>query len=89
MKITRKYLKNIILEVLSEQNDKLSSSEYKKQQMQSASKMQSGVDDKERAILNQVENKLKKFAMKGNLAAAGRITQLLGQLNTELDKVLK
>ena len=55
MKLTRKHLKSLILEVLNEQNDKLSSAEYKKQQMQSASKTQTGVDDKERAILNQVE----------------------------------
>lgn len=89
MKLTRKHLKKLILEVLNEQNDKLSSAEYKKQQMKAASKTQTGVDDKERAILNQVEDKLKKFAMKGNLTAAGRMTQLLKQLNAELDKVLK
>ena len=89
MKLTRKHLKNLILEALSEENDKLTSAEYRQQQMKAAAKTQSGVDDKERAILNQVEAKLKKFAMKNNLAAAGRITQLLKQLNAELDRVLK
>ena len=86
MNITKEYIKQLILE---EMQQKLSSAEYKKQQMKAAVKTQSGVDDKERAILNQVEGKLKQFAKKGNLAAAGRITQLLKQLNAELDKVLK
>ena len=86
MNITKEYIKQLILE---EMQQKLSSAEYKKQQMKAAAKTQSGVDDKERAILNQVENKLKQFAKKGNLVAAGRITQLLKQLNAELDKVLK
>ena len=89
MKLTRKHLKKLILEVLNEQNDKLSSAEYKKQQIKAASKTQTGVNEEEFAILNQVEAKLKKFAMKGNLTAAGRITKLVKQLNAELDKVLK
>jgi|TARA_R100000388_G_C7239234_1_gene160081 FtsZ-binding cell division protein ZapB len=89
MKITKQYLKQLIIEELKEQGNKLTSSEYKKQQIKAASKTQSGVDDKERALLNQIESKLKKFAAKTNLAAGGRVTQLLKQLNAELDKVLK
>ena len=89
MNATKEYIKQLILEELKEQEAKLSSTDYKKQQMRAAAKTQAGVDDKERAILNQVEAKLKNFAKKGNLAAAGRITQLLKQLNAELDKVLK
>tara|TARA_Y100000114_G_scaffold154368_1_gene176250 strand:+ start:980 stop:1249 length:270 start_codon:yes stop_codon:yes gene_type:complete len=88
MKVTKDYLKQLILEELSEQEG-LSAADFKKQQIQQATKMQSGVQDKERAILSQVESKLRKFAEKGNLAAAGRLTRILQMLNAELDKVLK
>lgn len=89
MKVTKEYIKKLILEELEEQEAKLSSADYKNKQMKAAIKTQTGVDDKERAILNQVEEKLKLFASKKNLAAAGMITTLLKRLNAELDKALK
>ena len=87
MKITKEYIKQLILEQLEEQK-KMSAVDYKKQQLKQASKIQSGVQDKERAILAQIESKLIQFAAKRDLSASGRITKLLQMLNAELDKAL-
>ena len=89
MKVTKQHLKNLIIEELNEQNKGLNPANYKAQQVRSAAGSQAGINDQERAILQQVEEKLKQFAQKSNLASGGRVTQLLKQLNTELDKVLK
>ena len=88
MEISKARLKQIILEELEEQA-KVTASDYKKQQMKQATTMQSGVTDQERAILTQIENKLRQLASKGNLAAAGRVTRILQMLNKELDKALE
>ena len=69
MKVTKDYLKKLILEELSEQQGKISSADFRKQQMKQATAIQSGVTDQERAILSQIENKLRQLASKGNLAS--------------------
>ncbi len=89
MKVTKEYIKKLILEELQEQEAKLSSGDFKKQQLKQATAVQSGVDDKERAILAQIEEKLRQYASKGRLGGSGIITNLLTRLNAELDKVLK
>ena len=87
MKITKEYLKKLILEEIEEQ--KMTAADYKKQQIKQATAPAPGVQDIERGILAQIENKLIQLASKGNLAASGRVTKLLTMLDAELDKVLK
>ena len=90
MKITKDYIKKLILEELKEQaQEKVTSGDYKRQQMKAAAATTTGIDDKERAVLARIEAKLKQIATKGNLLASGRVTQILGMLEKEIDKALK
>ena len=88
MKITKDYIKKLILEELKEQ-ERVTSGDYKKQQMKAAGETTTGVDDNERAVLSRIEAKLKQVSTKGNLLASGRVTQILAMLEKEIDKVLK
>ena len=97
MKITKEYIKKLIIEQIKELKDedpsppgqKMTSSDFKKQAVKSATGTQTGLDDAERQMLTNVTEKLKKFASQKNLKSAGKVTRLLDMLNTELDKQIK
>ena len=97
MKITKEYIKKLIIEQIKELKDedpkppgrKMTSAEFKKQGVKSATATQTGLDGDERKMLRSVSEKLQKLASQKNLKSAGRVTRLLAQLEIELDKQIK
>ena len=77
MKITKESLKQLIREELEE----MKQGEYIKGQMDSAKSPQTGIDDGERQILSDLEEKLKELARTGNLNT--------GAVKMGLDRIMK
>ena len=77
MKITKESLKQLIREELEE----MKQGEYLKGQVDSAKAPQTGMDDEERNVLSDLEAKLKKLAMKGNINT--------GAIKMGLDRIMK
>tara|TARA_B100000212_G_scaffold242904_1_gene185188 strand:- start:323 stop:640 length:318 start_codon:yes stop_codon:yes gene_type:complete len=84
MKINKQKLKQIILEEV----DKLSTSDLGQQSVDQRKRMrQGGIDDKERAAIARVSQKLALAAKSGNILG-GTLVRRLEQLDAELDKFL-
>ena len=97
MKITKKRLKSIILEELGDQMQSTSTSQklgtgsvtatdasknYRDKAQTSAT--QQGVDNKERAIIQQIENNLQRLADLSNIKS-GNVFSVLSKLNKLLE----
>jgi len=84
MKINKQKLKQIILEEV----DKLNTSDLAQQSTDQRKAMrQGGIDDKERAAIATVSQKLAAAAKSGNILS-GTLAARLKQLVAEIDKVL-
>ena len=91
MKVNKNYLHQLISEVLQEQDDKMSRSEFEKAQRSDVSdtnQQQKGMDDKERAIIRKVLGVLKTYAQENNLAG-GQARSLLQRAIEPLQKALE
>ena len=87
MKLTKSYLKQLILEELRE-TEGASTGEYRTQMRGQASEKQTGITSEERQFLLSFSAALKKVAEIKNLNAAGQVTTLLKRLEKELAKLL-
>ena len=90
MKITDKEIKKIIREVLDEQSDfgkqSVSTSDNVKQLRQRSkdASSQSGVDNRERGIIQQIETNLAKLADIADLKS-GKVFSILRRLNQQIE----
>jgi len=89
MKINKETLREIIKEVLEEQDvDKLKSGEVGAQSMaQRKAMVQGGIDDAERAAIAATSKRLAQAAKSGNILS-GAVARRLKQLVDEIDKIL-
>ena len=88
MKITQSDLKKIILEMFTEEDETMKTSQLGTQATaQKKAMAQGGIDDKERAAIATISQKLALAAKKGNLMS-GTIARRLQQLVADIDKAL-
>jgi len=87
MKITKNDLKEMILETLAEQDTMKTSQLSAQATAQKQAMAQGGIDDKERAAIATISQKLALAAKKGNLMG-GAIARRLEHLVADIDKAL-
>ena len=87
MKLTKSYLKQLILEELRE-TEGASTGDYRAGMKDQAMEKQTGITSEERQFLLSFTAALKKAAEIKNLKAAGQITTLLKRLEDELAELL-
>jgi len=85
MKITKSKLKQLI----KEEVEKMSSGEFKKDQLAQAAQPQGGVMDDERGLIARVEKKLRDAAARGNLVANPGVKRALVMLDKALEGIIK
>ena len=89
MKLDNKTLKQVIRGVLQESDEKLATSALTQQSTDQRKAMrQGGIDDKERAAIATVSQKLALAAKSGNILG-GTLARRLEQLVAEIDKALR
>jgi hypothetical protein len=88
MKLTKSYLKQLILEELRV-TEGATTGEYRTGMKDQATDTQTGITGEERTFLLSFTAALKKAAEIKNLKAAGQITTLLKRLEDELVKLLR
>jgi len=87
MKLTKSYLKQLILEELRETKG-ATTGEFRTGLKDQAMEKQTGITSEEREFLLSFTAALKKAAEEKNLNAAGQVTTLLKRLEKELVKLL-
>ena len=85
MKLTKSKLK----ELIKEEVEKMSSGEFKKDQLAQAAQPQGGVMDDERGLIARVEKKLRDAAARGNLVANSGVKRALVMLDKALEGIIK
>jgi len=90
VKVDKSYLYQLISEVLQEQDDNMSASEFEKAQRADITntQQQKGLDNKERAMIRKITDILKKYAQESNLAG-GQERALLSRALDPLQKALE
>mgnify|MGYP003626405991 CR=1 FL=1 len=88
MKLTKSYLKQLVVEELIKEKETMAAGDYRKKDIAQAKAAQQGLTGAERQILSTITGKLKVVASKKNLAASGQVTTLLDRLDKELDKLI-
>lgn len=88
MKLTKSYLKQLILEELREAEG-ATTGEYRAGMKDQAREKQTGITSEERQFLLSFTAALKKVAEIKNLNAAGQVTTLLKRLEKELAELLR